>query len=73
MWKKYVGAVHATGSNILRHMRFTCCVTNTTNTHSEYLILTAFSMATMVRRGNLSVSLYVHLSPLLLETNHGAA
>jgi len=29
-------------------MRFTCCITNATNTHAEYAILISFSSATMV-------------------------
>ena len=44
----------------LRRMRIACSITKTTYTHSEYGILTAFSIATMVTRAGLSVTLYVY-------------
>jgi len=42
-----------------RRMRFTCWITNATDTHSEYVIR-FFSTATIVTRACLNVTLYVH-------------
>jgi hypothetical protein len=41
-------------------MRIACWITKATNTHSEYVIPTAFFTATMVARTRLNVTLYVH-------------
>jgi hypothetical protein len=38
---KICTAGQATGDNIIRRMRYACWITKTTDTHSEYLILTA--------------------------------
>ena len=40
--KKYGTAGQITAGNTVRRTRFACWVTNATNTHSEYVILTAF-------------------------------
>ena len=40
--EKYVTARQATDVNIIRRMRFACCITKATYTHSEYVILIAF-------------------------------
>ena len=37
MWEKYGRAGQATDENMTRRMRFSCLVTNATNTHTEYL------------------------------------
>jgi hypothetical protein len=41
-------------------MRIACWIRKATNTHSEYVILNAFSTATVVARTRLDVTLYVH-------------
>jgi len=37
--EKYVTATQATDDNIIFGMRFTCWISNDTNTHSEHIIL----------------------------------
>ena len=44
----------------IRRMRIACRITETTNTHSEYVIIFAVPTATTVARTRLSVTLYVH-------------
>jgi len=46
--EKYIGVLQAEDGNMIESMCFTFWITETTNTHSEYVILTAFSTATMV-------------------------
>jgi hypothetical protein len=41
--EKYGTTRQATDDNITRRMRFACWITKATDTHSEYIILTAFS------------------------------
>jgi hypothetical protein len=40
--EKYGRTRQATDGNIIRRMRFACCVTMVTNTHPEHVILLAF-------------------------------
>jgi hypothetical protein len=40
--EKYGTARQATGDNIIRRMRFACWITKATDTHSEYVVFTAF-------------------------------
>jgi hypothetical protein len=40
----------ATDDNITRRMRFTCWITKATDTHSEYVTLTAFPQQQWLRR-----------------------
>jgi hypothetical protein len=40
--EKYGTARQATDDNKIRRMRFACWITKATDTHSEYVILTAF-------------------------------
>jgi len=40
---KYGKPTEATGGNITRRMRFSCCIPKVTNTHLEYVILCAFA------------------------------
>jgi hypothetical protein len=40
--EKYWTAEEATDDNIIRRERFPCWITKATNTHTEYVILTAF-------------------------------
>jgi len=42
MWKKFVRAGQATHDNIIWHICFACWITNATDLHSEYVILSAF-------------------------------
>jgi hypothetical protein len=58
--EKYGTARQATDDDIIRRMRFACRITKATDTHSEYVILIAFRLATVVTRTRLSVTLYVH-------------
>jgi hypothetical protein len=41
-------------------MRIACCIRKATDTHSEYVILNAFSITTMVAETRLIVTLYIH-------------
>jgi len=41
--EKYGTARQAADNNIICRMRFACWMTMATNTHSEYIIITAFS------------------------------
>jgi hypothetical protein len=41
--EKYGRARYATDDNVILHMHFACWVTKATNTHSQHLILIAFS------------------------------
>jgi hypothetical protein len=40
--RKYGRAGQSTDDNIIRRVRFECCITKATDTHTEYAILTAF-------------------------------
>jgi hypothetical protein len=42
MCKKYSRARQVTDINIIRRMRFACWITKTIDTHSDYVIITAF-------------------------------
>ena len=37
MWKKYCSDGQTTDDNVIRCMRFACCITKATNTHSEFV------------------------------------
>ena len=43
-WKNIIEPAQATDDNIIRHMRIACWIPKATNTHSEYVILTAFPL-----------------------------
>jgi len=49
-----------TDYNIIRRMRFACCVTTVTVTHSEYVMLTAFPRQQCFHEGASMLRLYVH-------------
>ena len=49
MTKKYGRAREATDDNIIRRMRFACWMTKATDTHSEYVVLTAFPLQQWLR------------------------
>ena len=46
-------------------MRIACWIHQTTDTHSEYAILTCFSTATMVTRKNFNVTLFSHFRQVI--------
>jgi hypothetical protein len=49
MWKKYGTARQATDDNIIRRMRFACWIAKATDTHSQYVILIAFTRQQWLR------------------------
>jgi hypothetical protein len=55
--EKYGRARHDTDDNIVRRTRVASWITKSTDAHSEYLRLVAFSTATMITRTRLSVKL----------------
>jgi hypothetical protein len=57
--EKFGTARQATDDNIIQRMRFTCWITKATDTHSEYVILTAFPQQ-LITRTRLNIMLYVH-------------
>jgi hypothetical protein len=52
---------------ITRRMRFACCITNATETHSKYVILIPLPIATMDTRTRLNVTFIQTLPALLNE------
>ena len=58
--KIYGKARQATDDNVAWHMRFACWITKAANAQSEYVILTAFSVATLVTRTRFSVTIYIN-------------
>jgi hypothetical protein len=61
MWKKYRIARQATDGNIIRRMRFACWITKATNTHSEYVTLTALPLQQWLRE-RASMLRYTHIA-----------
>jgi hypothetical protein len=74
--EKYGTARQATDDNIIRRMRFACCITKATDTHSEYVILIACprqqwlrERATMLRYTVLNIHRYcVKCAVILCKT-----
>ena len=64
VWKKYCRPGQATDDNMAQ--RFACWIPTATNTHSEYVILPAFSTAITVARTLLDVTLHEQYSACLL-------
>ena len=56
---KYGKARQDTNDNVTRCMRFICWQTMATNTHSEYVILIAFTLQQLLRQYTLMLSLYI--------------
>jgi len=53
------------------HMRIGCCAPNATNTHLDYVTLTAFSMGTLIARMRHNVMLYAYcLSSFISSAVH---
>jgi hypothetical protein len=64
--KKYFRAGHATDENIIRCMRFTCLIGKARDTHSEYVILIAFSRQQWLSEcTSMLRTLYVHCLSLV--------
>jgi hypothetical protein len=60
IWKKYGNARQAADDNIIRRMRITGWITKATDTHSECVILIAFSQQQWLRERASVLRLYVH-------------
>jgi hypothetical protein len=61
--EKYCRGGQDIDDDIIRHKRFACLITKTSETHSEYTYNAyCFSDATMVARTRLNVALQVHFS-----------
>jgi hypothetical protein len=58
-------AGEATDDNIIRRMRLACWITKAADTHSEYVILIAFSRQQWLRERASIVRLYVYSLPYL--------
>jgi hypothetical protein len=74
MWGKYGRARQVTDGNIIRRMRFACWISRVTDTHSEHIIVIAFTRKLWLRES--SSTLYVHcvacFMTVCLETRTGA-
>jgi hypothetical protein len=69
MCKKFGRARQTTDDNIIRRMRFACWITKATDTHSEYVILTALTLQQWLRERASMLRLYVYcLSCSLLQS-----
>jgi hypothetical protein len=66
MWKKYCKARQATddNDNIIRRMRFACCITKATDTNSEYVTLTAFARQQWLHE-SASILRYTYIAVLI--------
>jgi hypothetical protein len=71
--EKYGRARQATDNDIIRRMRFVLWMGNATNTHSEFVIFTAYCTAKMVARTRLNVRLYVLCLSCFIWIFHKAA
>ena len=50
----------ATDDNIMQRMRFACCVTKATDTHSEYVIIIAFPLQQLLHEQASELRLHTH-------------
>jgi hypothetical protein len=60
MWKNMVQTGQATDGNIIQRMRFACCITKATDTHSEYVTLISFPRQQLLHERASELRLYVH-------------
>jgi hypothetical protein len=70
--ENYDTARQATDDNITRRMRFSCCVTKATNTHSEYVINISFPLKKLLQE-RASIVNYTYIACLVetsLSTSH---
>jgi hypothetical protein len=58
--EKYGRARQTTDDNIIRRMRFACCITKATDTLAEYVIFIAFPQQQWLRERVSVLRLYVH-------------
>jgi len=65
--EKYGRARQTTNNNIKRCINLTCWVNNATDTHSEYVIHTAFARQQWVREHSSMLRLYVRCLPCSCE------
>ena len=65
--EKYVGAREATDDNTTQRMRLACWVTKATDTHSQCLILTAFSRQQWLRE-RATILRYTYIASLVSST-----
>jgi hypothetical protein len=61
--EKYGKTIRAVDSNIIWRMRFACWITKAANTHSEYVIVTAFSRQQWLRE-RASILRYTYIASL---------
>jgi hypothetical protein len=64
MWKKYGRSRYATDDDIIRRMRFACCIIKATDIDSEYVILVAFPRQQWLRE-SVSVLRYTCIACLV--------
>jgi len=64
--EKYSRNRHPKDANIIRRMDFACWVTKATETHSEYVIIIAFTMQEWLGE-RASLLCFLHTLPLLLS------
>ena len=64
--EKFGRGRQATDHNTIRYMRFVLCITKATNTHSEYVILIAFTRQQCLRERP-SLFLYTYVSRLVIK------
>ena len=65
--EKYCTAGQAADNNVIWHMRFACCITKATDTHSEYVILNAFPRRDWLRERALVIH-YTYIASLVLSS-----
>jgi len=65
-----VTARQTTDDNTTRRMRFACCITKVTDTHSEYVILIAFPRPQWLRERTSMIRLHVHCLSCLSYNKH---
>ena len=65
MWKNIVERGQATDDSIIRRMRFAFWIRKATNTHSEYVILIAFSLQQWLHE-RASVLRYTYIGCIVL-------
>jgi hypothetical protein len=63
--EKYGRARWASDENRIRRMRIACWITKATDTHSEYVILTAFPLLSLVAQTRLDVNVYTYMTCLI--------
>jgi hypothetical protein len=63
--EKYGRTGQATDDNIMRRMRFACCVTKATDTHSDYVTLIAFARQQWLHQ-HASMLAYTYVACLVL-------